>query len=435
MIMKSGRSAPPSGVHMGNRLTQHAVSVDVSGIPANSARRRPMAAAAAIGAAVLAACGPAVSPPGSSPGPATSASSTTPATSPPPSAPGLSAGFGVLSMTFVSDDRGFALGSVPCASGRCAALLGTTDGGRRWHRLTAPTRALGGVYSTCQHGRPCVQQVRFATPAIGYAFSPALLMTTDGGQRWRLLARTGVSSLEAADGTVVRVAAQYEGCAGAPYRVESAPVGTDSWQALPAPPIEKICPPVLYRQGSRLVLAGYGNPAGGVRATAQIDLSANAGTAWSTGPDQCGGKDGYASTVALAPPDVLVLLCQHQMPNKSGGYNPAWVRISTDGGATFGPDRPLPASAAPSGTLTRYQLAAASAARFLVVETGTSGSRLLTSQSAGRTWSAKLRFPGNAPVLLVGFEDPRTARVAQADSVWTTRDGGHAWRRDQFIAG
>ena len=341
-------------------------------------------------------------------------------------------GFQVLSMTFVSDQRGFALGSVGCATGRCGALLGTADGGRTWHRLTRPTRALGGVYSTCQHGRPCVQEVRFATPLIGYAFSPALLMTTDGGRHWHLLKETGVTSLEAAGGTVVRVAAGYEGCAGAPYQVESAADGSNSWQALPAPMIETICPPVLYRQDSRIVLAGYGNAAGGVRATARIDRSADGGRTWTAGPDSCGGKDGYASTLALAPPSTLVLVCRHQMARHNGTFGPAWIRISTDDGSSFGADEHLPMLPVPKGTITGYQLAAASAARLLVVETGLSGSRLVRSGDGGRSWTTSLRFPGTGNVLLVGFEDPQTARVAEGDTVWTTRDGGRSWRADHF---
>ena len=204
-------------------------------------------------------------------------------------------------------------------------------------------------------------------------------------------------------------------------------------ESLAAPLIETICPPLLYRQGSRIVLAGYGNAAGGVRATAQIDRSADGGRTWANGPDSCGGKDGYASTLALAPPSALVLLCKHQMARPDGTFGPAWVRISTDGGATFGAAEHLPLLPVTArGTITDYQLAAASPARLLAVQTGTSGSRLLRSGNGGRSWITSLRFPGGSNVLLVGFEDPRTARVAQGDTVWTTRDAGQTWRADHF---
>jgi len=331
-------------------------------------------------------------------------------------------------MSFVSDQQGFALGTVHCGTGRCVALFSTPDGGISWRRLTAPTKGAGAVYGTCPSRRPCVQQVRFATPLIGYAYDPSLLVTSDGGLHWRLLGGVGVDSLETANGTVVRVVSGTTGCAGAPARVESAPLGTTSWQALPAPPIEMICPPVLYRQGQRLVLAGYGNPAGGVRATAEIDRSANGGQTWATGPDKCGGKDGYASAVALAPPDVLVLLCQHQMPRPSGVFGPAWIRISANGGATFGPDHLVRFVPAPRGTIIHYELAAASSARVLVLSTDSAGrSRVVLTENAGRTWTTTLTLPAGAAPVLVGYEDPLTARAAQGDTVWTTRTGGRTW--------
>ena len=123
-------------------------------------------------------------------------------------------------MSFVSDLRGFALGTVRCRAGRCIALLGTPDGGSSWRQLTAPTRAAGGAYSTCPAGQPCVQQVRFATPLIGYAYDPSLLVTTDGGMHWHQLRGVYVSSLETAGRTVVRIASAGTGCSGMRYQVE-----------------------------------------------------------------------------------------------------------------------------------------------------------------------------------------------------------------------
>jgi len=380
-----------------------------------------------------------VQPPGSPSGSqSSSTAASTPPTQPPsasstPGGPNSLAGFQVLSMSFVSDQRGWALGTISCGTGRCVALLSTPDGGSTWSRLTAPTRAAGGVYNTCPTRQPCVQQVRFATPLIGYAYDPSLLLTTDGGQRWRQLSGLDVSSLEAADGTAVRVASNARGCSGTSYQVDSAPVGSTVWGALPAPAVMNICPPVMYRQGERLVLAGYGNPAGGVLATAQIARSGDGGRTWASGPDHCGRTQGYASDVTLAPPDVLVVLCQNQQPNPNGSYPPAWVRVSLNGGATFGPDQQVPSrSSAPAGVIERYQLAAASANRLLVVETGVHTSKVLLSENGGRTWSTPLNMSSGSPVVLVGYEDPLTARIAQADTVWTTRDGGQTWTANHF---
>jgi photosystem II stability/assembly factor-like uncharacterized protein len=409
---------------------------------ANAGKRGLVLAAAAIAALTLAACGSAAAPgtpegsnSATSSGPASNPASS-PATSPPSSTPIRQEliGFRALSMTFVSDQQGWALGTVKCGTARCLALLGTTDGGSSWQELTAPTMHAGGVYSTCPAGTPCVQQIRFATPQIGYAYDPSLLTTTDGGSTWQQQTGTNVSSLEAADGTVVRVISNSMGCSGTKYRVQSAAVGSASWHTLSTMPFSQICPPVLYRQGERLVLAAYGNPAGGVRATAQIGRSMDGGASWAIGLDKCGGKSGYASGVALAPPDVLVLLCQDQAPGAGNVYGPAWVRVSTNGGATYGPDKTVP-SVVP-GTIREYQVAAASSRRLLVVETGQHGSQVMLTENGGASWSSTLGLTAGlnsaAKVILVGYQDPLTCRIAAGDKVWTTGNGGQAWQQQQF---
>jgi photosystem II stability/assembly factor-like uncharacterized protein len=406
------------------------------------AARLAAGVAAAAGAVALAACGPA-NPPGARPPTAASSAATVPSTAATsaPASPAEPAGFQVLSMTFVSDQRGFALGSVGCGTRRCGALLGTADGGATWTPLTAPARAVPDMYGACPAGQPCAGQIRFATALIGYAYDPTLYVTTDGGRHWRRGAGS-VSSLEAADGTVVRVATNDPGCAGAQAEVDVAPPGSTAWRPLPAPAVGLACPPVLYRQGQRMVLVGYGNPAGGVRASALISRSADGGRTWTgRAPDSCYsgqgyGQDGYASAVALAPPDVLVLLCQHQAPGQAGQFEPGWTRVSANGGASYGPDEAVPFLTHMAGEAGYYQLAAASASRLLAVEDtdsdGQLGSQVLLTVDGGVSWSTVLRLTAAAPVVLVGYEDPLTGRVAQGDTVWTTRTGGRTWVADRF---
>jgi photosystem II stability/assembly factor-like uncharacterized protein len=86
----------------------------------------------------------------------------------------------------------------------------------------------------------------------------------------------------------------------------------------------------------------------------------------------------------------------------------------------------------PPGTIQDYQLAAASAGRLLVVESGQNGSRVLLTENGGQSWSATLNLAATGPVVLVGYQDPVTGRIAQGAMVWTTRDGGRTWIADQF---
>jgi photosystem II stability/assembly factor-like uncharacterized protein len=104
--------------------------------------------------------------------------------------------------------------------------------------------------------------------------------------------------------------------------------------------------------------------------------------------------------------------------------------VSVNGGTSYGPVEAVPLLAQGEGT-PGDQLAAAGAIRMLMVEhvdgDGEDGSQVLLTVNGGVSWSTVLRLPAGAPVVLVGFEDPLTARVAQGDVVWTTRNGGRTW--------
>ena len=342
------------------------------------------------------------------------------------SAHGAPASFSVLSMSFISDERGYALGTVKCTAGRCVSLLTTSDGGAHWSQLSAPTQQAGITADICPTHQPCVSQIRFATPSIGYAFGPSLFVTTDGGTHWRQLRGPSVTSLEVADGTAIRVASKGRGCGGQAYKVQSAPIGTNTWHLVSAPSVARICPPTLYRQGEQLALVDYGNPAGGVRSTAAIVVSGNSGSTWKVVPDKCGKKDGYAAQVTIAPPDVLVLLCRHQQPNSHGGFGSPWVRVSTNGGATFGPDRTVVAAHEVStGVVNGYQVAAASATRLVVVSTSDHGNKTYVSQNGGQTWKIAFHAQGSGAIILVGFQDPLTG----ADRSGRPGLDDHQWRQ------
>ena len=62
------------------------------------------------------------------------------------------AGFEPVSVTFVSADEGWVLGSVPCGSTRCAAIERTTDGGRTWASAPAPKTTVVSAFGTDYRG-------------------------------------------------------------------------------------------------------------------------------------------------------------------------------------------------------------------------------------------------------------------------------------------
>ena len=104
-------------------------------------------------------------------------------------------------------------------------MVRTTDGGVTWHGMKPPPSANVPML-VCED--PCIQDIRFATDQIGYAYGPsAFFMTTDGGVTWQR-APGGADALETLDGNVIRVVDQVGGgCVpGCDYNVETAPIGS-----------------------------------------------------------------------------------------------------------------------------------------------------------------------------------------------------------------
>ena len=166
--------------------------------------------------------------------------------------------FAPESVTFISTQTGWVLGTAPCASGRsCLALRETTDGGRDWSARVLPAalvatadRRIGGVAAEFYangdaNGR---LNVRFADARDGWiygglavpvgkarsgiiAVEPALWSTHDGGVTWRKQSLPGfpngsIFDLEAGAGTVHLL---WQNGAGV-VTVDSSPVTLHRWR-------------------------------------------------------------------------------------------------------------------------------------------------------------------------------------------------------------
>src|ERR1039457_4969901 len=97
---------------------------------------------------------------------------------PTPSPP--SAGKFIVDLTWVSDQTGWALSAVECASGLCPELASTIDGGKTWRQLPSPPALIQSGTVDCSK-TDCISHVRFASTMFGYLYGPALLVTSDGG--------------------------------------------------------------------------------------------------------------------------------------------------------------------------------------------------------------------------------------------------------------
>ena len=95
--------------------------------------------------------------------------------------PGASvpAGFEANSVTWLSAQRGWVLGAAACGKNACAEVIGTTDAAMTWRLIGtvgAPIAEFGGG--------PGITEIRFATPAVGWAFGTYLFRTSTGGKFW-----------------------------------------------------------------------------------------------------------------------------------------------------------------------------------------------------------------------------------------------------------
>jgi photosystem II stability/assembly factor-like uncharacterized protein len=344
------------------------------------------------------------------------------------------AGSFLMDLTWVGDQRGWALAAAPCPGGLCPRVAATRDGGRTWTALPVPP-------GLSRNGGIDVSQIRFVTTSVGYLFGPALYQTDDGGRTWRRVPSPPVEALESSAGTVIRVVDGPGGwgCPGPCTRtVQETTAGSAAWHTLlhiPWPnPYGELAAQVVRQGTSVIYLPFYADLAKGY-APAVIFRSTDGGKSWQRLTDPCGriGQAMYdAGGLAAAQRGFLAVLC---LPVNQTGLT--FVRTSTDYGSSWSPPRPVPGG-------TGYYLIAAASPGHLVVATGAAGGsgpstyRLAVSADGGVSWSTAItgtlqvnpQAPGAA---FLGFDNGRAGRwISDAQHIWTTRDGGLHWLRRAF---
>jgi len=386
-----------------------------TGGPLRATRGRVGGSALALVFLLLAACGgkagqtPSTSAvtPTTTPAPATTAVPVEP--SGPPGGP-VPAGFGAISVTFVSLRTGWVLGTAPCSTPPCTSILRTRDGGQSWVGVPAPPTELAFDQPT----RSGVSRIRFADADNGWVFGPELWTTHDAGGSWARTSLPGVGEgsevldLEAAAGRVHAVVLTNRGIV-----ILSSPVGADAWQASPT-----------------VVPIGAGPvPGGDIGWMFEVDRVVGGGArltggAWVPWPPPCVGAGGAAFLAASAA-DHLVAVCDEGQWND----RPRAVRAyeSTDGGASFAPIcAPVPLAGAAA-------VGAAGVGSTVVAGSDSSGAALLVATfDGGSTWSEVYRGPRGGWDE-IGFTSPsQGVAVAGEDGsavgpLLMTLDGGHTW--------
>jgi hypothetical protein len=328
----------------------------------------------------------------------------------------------VIDLTFAATNRGWALASADCiqGSGRCTALLRTTDG-TEWKSMPGAAFNVPGITGGCSTA--CVDHLRFATDDVGYAWgASAFFMTTDGGHQWTQQPG-GATALETLDGVVVRTTAAANRTCSPNCQVETAPIGGSTWTRRTIPVDQPFGLANLSFAGTSLILTASLGPGGGD----DLLVSTDNGAHWTDRGRLCqqdivraaGGPDGTIAAVCA--------------PHQGGTAARLYTTVSTDGGRTFGPSRTTPRQADPTAL-------SVVSANTLLISYDAAGQRgvLYRSANGGRSWtvvhtasrpSAKASYDASGVREFLGFESSTTGRWVSGDQqvIGTTGDGGKTW--------
>jgi hypothetical protein len=354
-------------------------------------------------------------------GPTTPASAST--VTVPPGGP-VPIGFAARSVTFVSPEEAFVLGTAPCAKAPCTSILRTLNRGASWRGLPAPVVPLAPQPGVVVG--PAVWGIRFANPWVGFAFGNGLWETTDGGERWTPAVPPAgpIESLEVIDGQVLAVTGTCSpnfGC-GQTGTLMRRPLAGGAWTVV-----------------SRV--SGRGAIATQARVAAVLDgddviVTANGGVSTVThaGPCSTAGIDAPVS-LAVSGPNGLALLCGG---NGAAGSVDKTVFVSDDRGAHWS------VAGSPARGGDPEEMSAGSASQ-LVVAAASGASMLYYSADGGAQWAtAYYEGDGGLGFNDLGFTTPADGVVvygpaltdnnAESRPGWLllTSNGGASWHPVPF---
>jgi photosystem II stability/assembly factor-like uncharacterized protein len=319
------------------------------------------------------------------------------------------AGFVPQSFSAVSETQYWVLGTSSCGSGRCPALLRTTDGGASFASISAPpiTASFSGEQPT----------LRFADRLDGYAFltngpSTVFFTTHDGANTWHAALLGDILAFATGAGQALVVSARCGNSGCSDYALERSPVGHDAWSAtqLPFAPTGSLLD--LEAHGANLWLMGTPASANGPN-DGVLARSSDSGGHFTVRRSPC--LPGLGGRLSPTSATEIWALCPTGME--------AGTLRSTDGGATFSAIEtpPLPNSA---------ELAPATVDVAVLAPNDATGT-LLRTTDGGVSWNPATTPPGAKFWPWIGFTDTDVGsalvQTASATALWRTTDGGAHW--------
>lgn len=326
------------------------------------------------------------------------------------------------SVTFISPDTGFILGSAPCSRKPCSVILETTDRGAHWVGLPAPRESAGEFPGAGLWG------LRFADRDHGFAFGHGLWETNDGAGSWhRALGPAPiVLSLEAVqDQELVAVGAScLTGRAGCTERLHlyNAAIG-GSWKSVASAPTFNTDASIAVHGPDVWALMGK-----------SLWHSSDGGVSFSSETQPCpthGANFGSPTSVTDDGAHVY-LLCTGQ------GFTGNTLKYVY---ATAAPGAPWMLVGKPPSPGDGGEISAGSD-NAIVLATASGASLLYRSTDGGRTWKTALtEDDGGVGWTDLGFTTPSQAIVVHGPPVNSGRrpgelllstDAGATWRPISF---
>lgn len=324
-------------------------------------------------------------------------------------------GFTPVSVTFVSLDTGWVLGTAPCTSPPCTSVVRTSDRGRTWVGIPAPR-----VDLAADHVRG-VGTVRFADPDNGWIYGPELWATHDGGAHWSRSTLPGVapnaqvSDLEASNGMVHAAVID-----GGRVHIETSPVAADAWEISPTT-VSSGAGPVPKAQ---IVLQGSVGWLIEIDRTVVGGARLNGGE-WAPWKPPCADIGGPATLAASTPSEMVVVFDEGLLT----GVPQVRANRSTDGGTTFQAD----ATPVPLGCCVADVASGHPGTAVVASTTGDGAAVLVATFDEGASWTTVYRAPDRQAWDELGFTSAAQGVAISRESDKTTAtllmtlDGGHSW--------
>lgn len=359
------------------------------------------------------------------------------------------AGFVTWSASQTFGSTRYVLGSSPCGTTTCPALLRTHDGGTTWTQVHRFAQA--DVSAATGEAQPMIQPagalsgVHFVTATTGYVFGSDLWITRDAGRTFTQVQHPGTSVLDVASVGSQPLALTATECIQGQCsgRLEVARIGGASAANVSAAVAgvslpDAIAEAHLVVSGNRVVVRTGTERSGGETSTSWR-LDGTALTPISTGTG-CNGKP--LDAVSAAGGGRFVALCDAAVTARTTSYSTV---TSADAGATW---QLLGVGNVTLPTQGRVDLASADGTHVVATSGGpreavdgttrsSKGGAIMVSGNGGQSWKAAT-LEGGVPT---GGYDSLSVRGATFlaltrldGDLWSSDDNGVHWSRRNVTA-